>query len=230
MTVWTEHEARDYAGHFHKAFPKQKDKKERAKTLLNTTPLNVPLEGRDLNAAIAVLAGHPDLTQKVGVGVVGVEVRPALHGTRCFHVVRADGSSTDFSYLKCLQPPTTRQEVHAACRNALTADHDLVKVYRLALSPFCELTGAPITAENSHVHHAPPMFDIIADGFAEHTGGHDALADRLERGDNVYGNNMVEDDRRAWLTWHGSRAVLMLVHRSANAHIEAARRKIKKAG
>lgn len=228
MTVWTEHEARDYAGHFHKAFPLKKDKQHRIKTLLNSHALNTPLEGKDLNAAIAVLAGHPDLTQKVGVGIAAVDIRPALHGTRCFHVIRADGSSTDFSYLKCLSAPTPRQEVHSACRNALKADHDLVKTYRLAASPFCELTGMPITAENSHVHHAPPMFDNIADSFAEQQGGHDVLAGRLERGDNVYGNNMNEDDRRAWLTWHGQRAVLQLVHRSANAHIEIARRNIRK--
>lgn len=226
MTVWTEHEARDYAGHFHKAFPKKKDKADRIKTLLNSAPLNARLEGKDLNAAIAILAGHPDLSQKVGVGVVGIEVRPAIHGSRCFHVIRADDSSTDFSYLKCLQPPTPRQEVHAACRNALKADHDLLKVMRLHVHPFCELTGVPVTAENSHVHHAPPMFDTIADSFAEHMGGHDVLAARLESGNNVYGATMLEEDCRAWLTWHAQRAVLQLVHRSANAHIELARRAI----
>ena len=108
--------------------------------------------------------------------------------------------------------------------------HDLVKVYRLAVDPTCQVTGMPITAENSHVHHAPPMFDTIADSFAEHVGGYDLLAGRLKTGDNVYGSYMVEDDCRSWLTWHGQRAVLLLVHRSANAHIEAARRNIKKDG
>lgn len=231
MTVWTEHEIRDLAAQFHAARPLKKDKTARAKEVLNNALLNTPLDGGPLNVALAVLAGHPQLSEKVGCGVTQVDVRPAMYGTRGFHITRADGSGTDFSYIKCLQPPSKRQDVHSACRNSLRADMLVIKTYRLALpEPTCQVTGLPITAENSHVHHGPPMFDVLCDGWAGTVGGHDAIAGRLISGDNVYGNKLDEDDARSWLTYHHARATLLLVHRTANAHIEAARRAIKKAG
>lgn len=231
MDVYTEHEARDYAGYFHDKYPLKKDKQTRAKAILNDAPLNTPLPEREFNALLALLAGHPDVSQKIGPGVVSIDVRPAAHGTRCFYLTRVDGSSTDFSYLKCLGKPTARQDCHAALRNAIKRDMAVIKTYKLALpDPRCEVTGLPIDKSNSHVHHAPPMFDVLADGWLETNGGVEAVAARLENGDNVYGNELAEDDARSWLTWHSERAVLQLVHRSANAHIEAARRAIRKAG
>lgn len=231
MTVWTEHEARDLGAVLSKWYPKKKDKQERAKAVLNDATLGDRLGERDTQFMLGLLAGHPDLTQKVGIGVVGIDVRSALHGTRCFHVLRADGSSTDFSYLKCLAAPTPTQDVRAACRNALTADMALKKAYFLALpEPTCQLTGMPIDADNSHVHHGPPMFDVLVDGWVETVGGYDAVAGNLLNGDNVYGNELCEIDAHAWLRYHNAKAQLLLVHRSANAHIEAARRAIKKAG
>lgn len=229
-TVWTEHEIRDLAGQFHRAVPLKKDKHAKAKNVLNDATINTPLDGREFNVALAVLAGHPDLTEKVGAGVIAVDVRMALYGTRCFHVTRVDGTSTDFSYLKCLQPPTPRQEVQAACRNGIRADIALKKKLHLVTGGVCELTGMPIDEDNSHVHHSPPMFDVLVDGWADSEGGYDRLAGLLEHGDNTYGNDFPEEIRASWLTWHTHRARMQVVHRSANLHIEAARRAIRAAG
>lgn len=231
MNVWTEHEAREYAAHFAAKYPLKKDRQAVVKAILNAAEMNVPLEGREFNCAFATLAGHADLSEKIGVGLVAIEVRAALYGTRCFYIARLDGSGTDFSYLKCLQNPTPKADVRNAARAAVRADLNLKKVYRLALpgGAVCDVTGMPITAENSHVHHAPPMFDVLVDGWVETVGGYEAIAANLLNGDNVHGNYFCEMDAASWLTWHTHRANLLLVHRDANLLIEAARRKIKAA-
>jgi hypothetical protein len=50
-----------------------------------------------------LLAKHSDCSEKVGVGVKSFSVRWAEFGTRCFEVVRIDGSRIDFSFRWCLR-------------------------------------------------------------------------------------------------------------------------------
>ncbi|KAG6543384.1 hypothetical protein Mapa_015298 [Marchantia paleacea] len=51
-----------------------------------------------------VLIHHPRREEKFGCGVNSVKVdsHPEYPATKCFHVVRTDGSTSDFSYRKCL--------------------------------------------------------------------------------------------------------------------------------
>jgi hypothetical protein len=50
----------------------------------------------------ALLARHPDSVAKTGSGVDHFMVRSADYGTKCFWVVRTDGSTERFSYKECL--------------------------------------------------------------------------------------------------------------------------------
>lgn len=50
----------------------------------------------------ALLARHPNAAGKIGVGVDHFMVRSADYGTRCFWVVRTDGTTERFSYKECL--------------------------------------------------------------------------------------------------------------------------------
>ena len=46
---------------------------------------------------------HPKAQEKIAAGLAGVVVRlHPLHATRCFFVVRKDGTEEDFSFRKCL--------------------------------------------------------------------------------------------------------------------------------
>jgi hypothetical protein len=49
-----------------------------------------------------LLERHPEYQDKARCGVDYFSIRNALYGTRCFEIVRIDGSKTDFSYLTCL--------------------------------------------------------------------------------------------------------------------------------
>ncbi|BBN04561.1 protein MpNRPD1 [Marchantia polymorpha subsp. ruderalis] len=52
-----------------------------------------------------VLIHHPRREEKFGCGVISVKVdnHPEYPSTKCFHVIRTDGSTSDFSYRKCLE-------------------------------------------------------------------------------------------------------------------------------
>lgn len=52
----------------------------------------------------SLLKRHTDYDEKVGVGIDHFEVMNAEFGTRCFRLVRVDGTGEDFSYLHCIAP------------------------------------------------------------------------------------------------------------------------------
>ena len=51
---------------------------------------------------------HPQRDDKIGRGIDHFEIRtnPKFVKQRSFYLVRIDGSETDFSFVKCLRPPT----------------------------------------------------------------------------------------------------------------------------
>ena len=51
----------------------------------------------------ALLKRHPDVDEKIGNGVHHFEVMRADFNTKCFAVVRRDGSRVDFSYIVCIR-------------------------------------------------------------------------------------------------------------------------------
>lgn len=55
----------------------------------------------------ALLRLHTEAEQKVGVGIGHFEVMTADYGTKCFRIVRIDGSSDDFSYIHCITPKSS---------------------------------------------------------------------------------------------------------------------------
>lgn len=53
----------------------------------------------------ALIRRHPEVNEKIGAGIAGfkVQVNPQGTGnTRCFYVVRTDGTQVDFSFKSCL--------------------------------------------------------------------------------------------------------------------------------
>ena len=62
-----------------------------------------PIAGDDNAFLLELLKKHPRAVEKIGAGVKHFTVENAKGGTRCFYVIRADGSRSDFSFMKCLR-------------------------------------------------------------------------------------------------------------------------------
>lgn len=61
-----------------------------------------PLAGRDLAFMVRLLKQHPRAQAKIGCGADAILVHHYIGGSRCFFVLRQDGSLEDFSVRKCL--------------------------------------------------------------------------------------------------------------------------------
>lgn len=56
-----------------------------------------PLRGSDAKFVYAVLTNHPRAVAKIGPGVKAITVNTFVNNTRCFFVIRTDGTAIDFS-------------------------------------------------------------------------------------------------------------------------------------
>jgi hypothetical protein len=127
----------------------------------------------------ALLERHPNYVTKIGCGVDHFGVEKTQHGTKCFRVVRVDGSNTDFSYPKCIagRSPSRKQEVSAAFRQVVRFD-----LYRARDAFFaehsdaegcvtCAESGQRLERVQAHMDHRPPMtFEVIVTTFLAHQG------------------------------------------------------------
>lgn len=78
---------------------------EAARLILKTAEVDEHLAPLHFVFIRKLLKYHPQQAAKVGVGVQSIKVAnpPQYPNTKCFWVVRTDGTSEDFSYRKCIK-------------------------------------------------------------------------------------------------------------------------------
>ncbi|MGL4528793.1 MAG: DCL family protein [Aestuariivirga sp.] len=173
-----------------------------------------------------LLERHSEAADKIGVGVSSFRVRDAIYNTRCFEVLRQDGSNTDFSFKNCVdgKPASVQSQVLLALRAEVTGDILNKKRAWFAVNgdregkAICPISGATITFEDSHADHAPPRtFGTLAIGFL--TAKRIAPAPELitPSTDNQYVPRLLDQTlAKDWIDYHHSMAVIRVVARGAN--------------
>jgi hypothetical protein len=66
------------------------------------------LAGDDLHRGLRLLSNHPDVREKIALGITGIVVQPANGGIFCIR--RKDGAEDPFSVAKCLGPGPPRTQ------------------------------------------------------------------------------------------------------------------------
>jgi hypothetical protein len=184
----------------------------------------------DPDAAIirALLGLHPRAAEKIGAGVSHFTVEwGATFSSRCFTVHRIDGTSTDFSYRKCLDGRTDPlHDAKAALRHEvrddiLHAKRQWFKAHENSLGQVCcPITGEAISIEQSEADHAPPYtFDVLATLFLA-ANGIEPDETFVLSADNQCGCVMADRDlAERWRSYHHKHADLRIVSRAANQAI-----------
>lgn len=126
-----------------------------------------------------LLERHPEVADKIGVGVKEFSTRNAMFNTRCFEIRRTDGTTTDFSFKPCLdgKAPTAFAEALRAFRTEVAEDAKQMKweYFRRSKHPErlvpCALTGKLLSLDDAAIDHAPPhTFKALAEQFLAQSG------------------------------------------------------------
>lgn len=91
------------------AFPTRREALAFFKQMLAKYSLEETVSATDSILLTELLKRHPDVNEKIGNGIHHFEVISSDFNTKCFAVVRRDGSRIDFSYIICVNSePTTK--------------------------------------------------------------------------------------------------------------------------
>lgn len=148
---------------------------EYIRALVNSQPVHMDI-GSDTAAFqvfAAILAMHPEAAEKIGDGVASFAVMFDDAGNRMLTVNRTDGTSTDFSWNKCIngRPMPLKSQFAAAARMAVRPDivsyrSKYVEKYGDASDNVpCEQTGRWCHISECHVDHHPTTFQQIVNRF-----------------------------------------------------------------
>ncbi|WP_084685318.1 DCL family protein [Nonomuraea coxensis] len=169
---------------------------------------------------VDLLQLHPDAERKVGSGIDHFEVRanPLYPNKVSFFIVRTDGSETEFSFTKCLTPPTQRELVLRAMRQVVGPQviAFLNAAFRNSDQVRCAVTDVILESPNEvHVDHFDPEFIDLATDYVLAHGGWDAFD--LISTDGVVGPTFADDGQaQAWADHHRDVASLRIVSIQAN--------------
>jgi hypothetical protein len=202
--------------------PSKRAAAEHFQVMLYRYDIGVDIPEPDATALRWLLTHHPGREAKIGCGVAAFVVRHAVYGTRCFEVIRADGSSTDFSYLTCIKgmAPSALTQALQAMRAAVI--DDIAEAKRALFRESggiveCAVTGEPISLEEARADHAPPRtFGTLAIAFLE-ARGIDPAAFITDSEDNQYESRIVDPElAAAWRAYHHRLAVIRILARGAH--------------
>ena len=177
-------------------FASQKDLIVCIKYLLKESPKYVDLEQDTQNFLLDLIQLHPAREQKIGCGIRSFQIHKDH-----FQIMRLDGGSTDFSYLKCLGREMTKLRLFKdAARQAIQYQIDEFK------SQYSreELFG-------KHVDHKFPFNNIVED-FIKKEKIDVELVEILGFDDNETDKRFADEElKRRFAIYHKEVATLQLL-------------------
>lgn len=202
------------------AFPTKKAAKDFVREIISRHDESHSLEGDDFSFVADLLSIHPESEQKIGCGIsrifVGLDAQ--YQKNKCFYLERKDGSSTDFSWLACIDGRNIRRETFDAFRNAITYQIDRFKIEQLQAGLVCPYTNENLHNGNSHVDHESPLtFYALVSNFIEIESIHISNVRISEPEDNQFTASLVDEQFIArWQQYHQRTARLRVISKTGN--------------
>jgi hypothetical protein len=168
----------------------------------------------------SVLKQHPYFKQKEKCGIESIFIKKTVFKKNGFFVKRIDGTTTDFSYLKCLNGDNHKQEALAMFRKAIR--QQIVDFRNIAFSNnsclICPITNQIITKESCHIDHLNPTFNEMVTTFIKENN---ININDLEVGGKNQDNSMEYYflDKKIecqWKTYHKNNAILRVTSIEGN--------------
>jgi Protein of unknown function (DUF3223) len=211
----------------------------RWRAIRTSYPWNAPLSPEDDAFIRTALQNHPDVDEKIGIGIDHFVVDDDGQRSCCIWAVRPDKTRTPISKKACLDKPSPLNEFSRACRAAIAVDAIQAKndafgikhvapgmhEWDLTLDPLptiiCPATGCEITYDQAHAHHDDPWpFKKIVEAFLESRPdiNRDDLCSYIQRVPGMDTKIQLKDQVLAadFYLFHKERASLVVVSGEAN--------------
>lgn len=198
-------------------FKSKKSAKDYIRALINRCEMDKDLEGEDLSFVLSLLEYHHEYLYKRGVGIASIYVSsPPVYSSRCFYIKRLDGSTTDFSWITCIDGENLKKDVLEAFRTAIKYQIDDFRAKELRVTTHCPYTGEALTAKHCHVDHVyPNTFINLVEEFVWPFNLQDVRI--TPSSDNQYCSELADPlERSQWQAFHLKHAKLRLLSPTGN--------------
>ena len=210
-------------------FRTKNDVTKRVRDILHAYRLGQMLGSDHFTFILDLLRNHPRATEKIGCGVsaITVEQNPRYRNGRGFLVSRSDGTTTDFSYNKCITPVTAIQYFSHACREVVSGQ---IQAYKKGYFDEyaneqglvqCPITREWVNKELAHVDHIQPQtFQMLVDTFIKERRIDRNTVEYRGLEDGAIGREFADEElAAAWAEYHRKNAKLQVISRTANLSI-----------
>jgi hypothetical protein len=157
-----------------KEFKHKKDALCYFKDILNSYKPVQTVNENDFLDLVGLIENRPDKEKKIGCGIAKIQVIEVRYKTKCFELVRKDGSREVFSYRNCINGKSNPlAKFSKTCRETISEDLRNVKLaYFKKFSSKgevkCQETGELCKWEELNVDHRQPnTLSVIIDRFIE---------------------------------------------------------------
>lgn len=157
-----------------KEFKYKKDALKYFSEILSSYKPNQTVNEMDFKDLIGLIEIRPDVDAKIGCGIKSIQVIEVRYKTKCFELVREDGSKEVFSYRNSINgkskpllkfSKTCRETINEDLRNVKLA---YFKKFSSKGQVKCQETGELCKWEELNVDHRQPnTFSVIVDRFIE---------------------------------------------------------------
>ena len=203
--------------------------KKFVKTILNKYDIDGVIDDTDFQYISELLKRHPEYEKKIGSGIKHIVIRTdgKWGKTRCFHILRTDGSQTDFSYINCIDNDISREPMKmykASARSAVKKQissflsNYITQTKDYADNVISQKSNTKINTKDATVDHIPPMtFDKIANDFLQIKQLDPSQIEYMGFGDNQYHKEFREEAIKVeFEEYHRKVAKLRVISRHEN--------------
>lgn len=216
-----------------KTFSTKSQLTDRCREIMAATTDGSLVSEESLSFLLELFQHHDEWLQKAGSGVRGVSTQTTAHGTRCFVLLRKDGSSIDISFPHAIRLvpsrrtanllPQALRDFRNAARTAVEAQIRDFRDLQLNQLQSCPITGDVLRRDNCAVDHVPPdTFDAILLDFCQKH-----LVNPLTVAIGSAGGTVaVFEDKELLANWqahHQDKAVLRLLSKIGNTQLPKTR-------
>jgi hypothetical protein len=200
---------------------------DKCSSILSDTPDGTHISVDQCEFLFELFKFHDEWDVKTAGEVVGISTQTTEHGTRCFVLVKKDGSTVDISFNHSIKLIPTNRKKHpqylldykAAARTAINYQVRDFRDQSLLQGLVCPYTGVNLSRENCAVDHIPPnTFDRLLFDFSILNKVKPATVDVGSKNGVVaeFVDKQLESD---WQIYHQANATLRTISRISNLQL-----------
>jgi hypothetical protein len=196
----------------------KKEVEDKIRYIVQSTPLNTPIDNSNTEFILKVLSHHHQFRQKCGVGITHLEIRtnPSWNGpTQGIWFIRKDGSEVDISWVTSLKPdgkPSLKEDISNAARYEIASQihefHDNGDCH------ICNLCNRMMVRHDRlHVDHIKPFDELFSIFLALNNITYSNIETEDLGVESQFKDRLLAIE---WFKFHKENASLRLVHKKCN--------------